>query len=165
MKNLQISMDELLREEEPEIKIEIPVRQDDLEKAYTIPADVWANRCSICIHKNGPENIVVPLWAVYKPQYADIIPCRIMTVSRPNDIPGECKSFRPQMGTYGICETCRNNNIFHEGYCMKEDHKEQRRVYYGMSYGGQHDDYWGRHSLSVCDDYEPDQFVKTTSGK
>ena len=159
MKNLQISMDDFLRQQEPELKIEIPVKKEDLEKAYTIPADVWEKRCSICIHKNGPENITVPLCAVYIPQYAEVIPCRIMTVSRPNDMPGECMSFRPQMGTYGICETCIHNNIFHEGYCMKEDHKEQRRVYYGQGYG-EKKDYWGRHSLSVCDDYEPDEFVK-----
>ena len=160
--NRQISMDEILRQQEPPIRIEIPIGQDDLEKAYTIPADVWENRCSQCVHKNGPENIAVPLWAVHKPQYAEVIPCKIMAVSRPNDMPGECMSFRPRMGTYGICETCRHDNIFTEGYCMKKDHKEQRRVYYGQDFGGANKDYWGRHSLSVCDDYKPDDFVKET---
>lgn len=160
--NLQISIDELLRQEEPPVKIEIPVARDEKETVYRIPEDVWEGRCQLCVHKNASKNIPIPLWAVHKPQFSEIIPCRIMAISRPNDRPGECMSFAPHMSTYGICETCKHNNIFHEGFCMKEDHAEQHRVFYGTDYGGdaRKIDYYSRHRLSVCDDYEPDQYVK-----
>lgn len=158
----QISIDEILREEEPPAKIEIPIQRDENETVYRIPDDVFETRCRVCIHKNAEENIPIPIWAVHKQQYAEIIPCRIMAICRPNDRPGECMSFAPHMSTYGICETCRYNNIFHEGFCMKADHAEQRRVYWGQDYGGdaRRMDYYGRHRLSVCDDYEPDLYVK-----
>lgn len=163
MKDLQISMDELLREEEQPAKAEIPVARYDGEKIFMIPEDVWENRCRLCVHKRGPENIHVPLWAVHKAQYEKIIPCRIMGISRPNEMTGECMSFAPRSDVYGICGTCRHNACeFHEGFCFKEDHAPQRRVFYGTNYGGDKRkvDYWGRHRLSVCDDYEPDQYVK-----
>ena len=132
------------------------------EKVYVIPDDVWENRCSKCIHKNGPENWPVPFGAVYRQQYAELIPCRIMTISRPNDRPGECMSFAPRMDVFGICGTCKHDNIFCDGFCMKEDHAEQRRVFYGKDYGGdaRKIDYYGRHRLSVCDDYEPDEYAR-----
>ena len=62
----------------------------------------------------------------------------------------------------GICENCRHNNIFCDGFCMKADHAEQHRVFYGKEFGGndRERDYWGRHRLSVCNDYEPDIYVK-----
>ena len=158
----QMSIDELITKEEPKVQIQIPIASYDGEKVYTIPDDVWNNRCQLCIHKTGSKNIPIPLWAVHKRQYEEIIPCRIMAISRPNDRPGECMSFAPRMDVYGICETCVYNNIFHEGFCMKEDHAPQRRMYYGTHYGGDDRkiDYYSRHRLSVCDDYEPDQYVK-----
>jgi hypothetical protein len=157
----QISMDELLRNEEPPVKVEIPVAMFGDEKVYRIPDDVWEGRCKLCIHRNGAENIPVPIKAVHKPQYSEIIPCRIMTVSRPNDRPGECMSFAPRMDTYGICGTCIHNSIFHEGFCTKIDHAEEHRVYWGTDYGGDERkvDYYGRHRLSVCDDYAPDRYA------
>ena len=161
--NLQISIDELLRKEEPPVKIEIPIARDERETVYRIPDDVWESRCQICTHKHGAENIPVPLWAVHKQQYADIIPCRIMSIARPNDRQGECMSFRPKIfKVYGICESCKYNNQFADGFCTKKDHAEQHRVYWGHDYGGDEKkvDYWGRHTLSVCDDYEPNQYVK-----
>lgn len=160
--NLQISIDEYLRHEEPPAKIEIPVTKNEIGTVFKIPEDVWQERCQLCIHKNAEENIPVPLWAVHRPQYSEIIPCRIMAISRPNVRPGECMSFAPRFGLKGICESCRHNNIFHEGFCMKEDHAEQHRVFWGTDYGGdaRRVDYYGRHRLSVCDDYEPDQYVK-----
>lgn len=161
--NLQISMDELLRQEEPSMKIEIPIAREEHEKIYTIPGDVWETRCRICTHKNGDENIPVPLWAVHKQQYSGIIPCRIMTISRPNDMPGECMSFRPKLFMVtGICESCVHNNQFSDGFCTKKDHAEQHRVYWGKDYGGdaRNVDYWGRHTLSVCADYEQDHILK-----
>lgn len=160
--DLQISIDDLLRKEEPPAKVEIPIARFETEKIYTIPDDVWEERCSICVHKNGAENIPIPMWAIHKHQFAEMIPCRILSICRPNDKPGECMSFRPRMDTYGICETCVHNNQFWEGFCMKEDHAEQRRVYWGKDFGGDDRkvDYWGRHSLSVCDDYEPDLYCK-----
>ena len=161
--NGQISIEDLLREEEPPPKkTEIPVSMHSGEKIYTIPDDVWEGRCRFCTHRNGAENIPVPLWAIYKPQYAEIIPCRILSICRPNDRPGECMSFAPRMDTYGICGTCRYNSIFHDGFCTKDDHAEERRVYWGTDYGGdaRKVDYYGRHRLSVCDDYAPDSYVK-----
>lgn len=159
----QISMYDLFREEKkPAEPVRIPVPKEATETVYTIPQDVFETRCRLCVHKRGAENIPVPLWAVHRPQYAEIIPCRIMAISRPNDKPGECMSFAPRFGLKGICESCRHNNIFHEGFCMKENHAEQHRVYWGTDYGGdaRKVDYYGRHRLSVCDDYEPDQYVK-----
>ena len=155
----QISMDEYLRQDEP--PAEIPAARDERETVFRIPDDVWNERCTHCVHKNAAVNIPIPLWAVHKPQYAEIIPCRIMAIARTQDRPGECMSFAPWMTVSGICETCRYNNIFHEGFCMKEDHAEQRRVFWGTDYGGDERlrDYYGRHRLSVCDDYDPDTFV------
>lgn len=155
MKNLQISMDEILRQQEPEVRIEIPVQRSDGEKIYQIPQDVWENRCQICAHKNAGENRPIPLWAVHSYRFDKVIPCRIMSISRPNDRPGECMSFTPRHGLEGICETCKYNNYFHEGFCTKEGHAPQHRVYYGGNYGGDERklDYYGRHRFSVCDDY------------
>ena len=155
----QISMDDLMKKEAQ--KVERPEPTEG-ERVYTIPDDVWESRCSKCIHKNAAENIPIPIWAVHKRMYEEMIPCRIMTISQPNAMPGECMSFAPRMDVYGICETCVHNNIFHEGFCMKEDHAPQRRVYFGQHYGGDEKkrDYYGRHRLSVCDDYKPDQYAK-----
>ena len=159
--NEQISMDDLMRAEDKPEKIVIPTSKYDGEKVYTIPEDVWKSRCRFCVHKNAEENVQIPAWAVYKRQYEEIIPCRIMAISHPNERPGECMSFAPKMSTYGICETCRHNNIFTDGFCMKADHADQRRVCYGKHYGGDERkiDYYARHRLSVCDDYEPDQYA------
>lgn len=159
----QISIDDLLREEEKPVKIVIPSSSYTGERVYTIPDDVWKTRCNLCVHKNGAENIPVPLRALHKQQYSEIIPCRIMSVSRPNDKPGECMSFRPKLfEVAGICESCIHNSQFAEGFCTKKDHAEQLRVYWGKDFGGdeRNRDYWGRHTLSVCADYEPNQYVK-----
>ena len=159
MKELQMCFSDLIEDEPAKVTL-LAVGIDG--KAYTIPGDVWENRCRFCIHKNAEENLPVPAWAVHKPQYEDVIPCRIMSISRPNEMPGECMSFAPKISVYGICGTCKHNNIFCDGFCMKEDHKEQRRVFYGKDYGGDERkrDYYGRHALSVCDDYEPGEYVR-----
>ena len=160
--NEQISMDDLLRAEEEPRKVVIPTSRYDGEKIYTIPDDVWEKRCRFCVQKNGPENIQIPIWAVHKAQYEKIIPCKIMAISHPNKMPGECMNFAPKITTYGICATCKHNGPeFHEGFCFKEDHAEQRRVCYGQRYGGDERkiDYYARHRLSVCDDYEPHEYV------
>lgn len=163
--NNQISIFEIMQEPKndpkEELKAQVPVSCESVT-VYTIPDDVWETRCVHCVHKNADENIPVPIWAVHRHQYSEVVPCRIMAISRPNDRPGECMSFAPRIDTYGICETCRYNSLFHEGFCMKKDHAEQHRVFYGKHYGGdaRKIDYFSRHRLSVCDDYEPDQYVK-----
>ena len=45
---------------------------------------------------------------------------------------------------------------------MKEDHAPQRRVCYGTDYGGDEKkvDYYSRHRFCVCDDYEPNEYVR-----
>ena len=154
--DFQISIDDLLKADDPPVKVEIPVAKYENEKIYTIPDDVWTGRCRKCVHKNADENIPVPISAVHRQQYAEIIPCRIMAVSRPHDIPGECLSFAPRLDTYGICRTCVHTSHFHEGYCMKADHAPKRTVYMGKDYGQE----YYRQSLSVCDDYDPDLNVK-----
>ena len=158
----QISINDLIQKEEEQKQVTIPVATYSGERVYTIPEDVWESRCQICIHKNGQDNVQIPAWALYRQQYAGIIPCRIMGISRPNERPGECMSFAPVFGLYGICESCKHNNIFFEGFCTKEGHAPERRVYYGTDYGGDEKkiDYYGRHRLSICDDYEPDQWTK-----
>ena len=160
MKELQLSIFDTEEPEKPKPVI-LPHVQAG-EKVFSIPQDVWETRCVHCVHKNGKENWAVPLWAVHRPQYTETIPCRIMSISRPNVMPGECMSFAPKISVYGICESCRHNNIFEDRFCAKEDHAEQRRVFYGHDYGGDERkrDYWGRHRLSVCDDYEPNQYAE-----
>ena len=157
----QISIDEYLRQETEPVVVKAPAPLNEMETVFVIPDDVWENRCAYCVHKNASENVRIPLWAVHKPQYEEIVPCRIMAIARTQDRPGECMSFSPRMTICGICETCRYNNIFHDGFCIKEDHSDQRRVFYGQDYGGdeRNRDYYGRHRLSVCDDYEPDAFA------
>ena len=155
----QISINELIPKEEPKRETEIPATRYDGEKCYTIPDDVWEGRCQLCIHKTGEKNIPVPLWAVHKRQYEAIIPCRIMSISRPNDHHGECMSFAPRMDVYGICKTCVHNNHFHEGFCMKGGHAPEHQIYIGHDYGKEQ----YRHDLCVCDDYKPDGYVKLRS--
>ena len=106
MKELQLSFSDLMAEE-PET-----VTLPEGGKCYTIPADVWENRCRFCVHKHAEENQPVPMWAVYKPMYSHLIPCRILTVANLHERPGECMSFAPRMDCYGICETCIHNSIF-----------------------------------------------------
>ena len=158
----QITIDDLLYEAEPRTKaVELPAPVAG-EKVFTIPDDVWETRCQLCIHKNAEKNVSIPLWAVNSPHYSDVVPCLIMGVCRPNDRPGECMSFAPRIDCYGICGSCKHDNCFHEGFCMKDNHAPERRVYYGQTYGGDAKklDYWGRHYLSVCDDYEPDEYAR-----
>ena len=157
--NQQISMDELLKQEQEPIE---PIYVRTGEKCYLIPDDVWENRCRLCIHKNAEKNALIPHRYVYKPYYTKLVPCRILTVARPNDMPGECMSFSPRLDTYGICETCVYNNQFSERFCRKANHGKQHRVYWGKEFGGDEKtrDYWGRHRFSACDDYEPDENVK-----
>lgn len=146
----QISFSDLMTQDEEQP--EITCGKD--EKAYRIPGDVWETRCRYCVHKTGEKNIPIPVALVHKTHVQKVIPCRIMTVSKPgNEIKGECMSFTPK-DVYGICETCKHNNIFHEGYCMKENHAEQHRVFYGNAFHYK-PDYYGTHRLSVCADYEP----------
>ena len=151
--NVQISFDDLIREEDGKVTLPDASRG----KVYKIPDDVWETRCKFCVHKHAEENASIPMDVVYRPMYSHLIPCRIMTVSHPNEKPGECMSFAPKPDTYGICETCKHNNIFADGFCLKKDHAEQRRVFFGQSYNGGErlQDYYGRHRLSVCDDYDP----------
>lgn len=156
----QVSIYDVIAESEPKKEIHLPKIQGD--RVYSIPDDVWETRCRICIHRNAEKNAPIPSSIVHKPYYEKMIPCRIMSVSRPNDMPGECMSFAPVHNLYGICATCRNSNCFLDGFCRKADHAEQRRVYYGQDYGGDERkrDYWGRHRLSVCDDYDPEEGVQ-----
>lgn len=146
----QVSIYDLMTEQQEEVKI--PVASSG-EKTYTIPDDVWKTRCQYCVHKCGKENHPVPFAVVHKHQYRHLLPCRILSIAFMDKMPGECLSFAP-LDVYGICETCKYNNMFHEGFCLKKDHAEQRRVFYGQAYNN-NQDYWGRHRLSVCDDYEP----------
>ena len=156
--NRQMTIDDLIVMEEP--KVTIPEAAAG-EKVYRIPDDVWEGRCQLCVHKHAQENVPIPQWAVHKYSYDKIIPCRIMGLSLFDRMPGECLNFAPRMEVEGICNSCRHDSYFHEGFCMKEGHAEQRRVYWGKDYGGDKRkiDYYARHRLSVCDDYEPNEFV------
>lgn len=157
MKELQLCFTDLVAEE-PEA-VTLPEADG---KCYTIPADVWENRCRFCVHKHAEENKPVPMWAVHKPMYQHLIPCRILSVANLHERPGECMSFAPRMDCYGICESCIHDNMFADGFCLKKDHAEQRRVFWGQCYSVDEKlkDYYGRHRLSVCDDYMPDQYAR-----
>ena len=160
MAQRQISIYELMQKEE---EIELPEVRDD-EKAFRIPQDVWETRCQHCVHKVGKENIPVPMWMAYKHKYENVIPCRIIGICHPNDMPGECMSFAPKIDTWGICATCKHQGGIFGGddFCRKKDHAERHRVYYGTDYGGDErkKEYWGTFRLSTCDDYEPDEYAK-----
>lgn len=158
----QITIDDLLCEAEPREKaVELPAPATG-ERVLTIPDDVWETRCAYCVHKNAEKNIPIPARVVYVYRYDKLLPCHIMGICRANDKPGECMSFAPRYDCYGICATCKHNNSFYDEFCMKEDHAPQRRVFYGMTYGGDERklDYYGRHALSVCDDYEPNEYAR-----
>ena len=148
--NKQISMDDLIQEEEEKTreKVTLPPVTDNTEKVYVIPDDIWKGRCRLCVHKHAEENASVPLWAVHKQQYAELIPCRIMTIAGFNDVQGECMSFTPRLDTYGICRTCVHTSIFHDGYCRKANHAQVHQVYIGQDWGQE----YYRQSLNVCDD-------------
>ena len=151
----QITFSEIISEHRTEPEYMIPVCDENTD-AYRIPDDIWNTRCRFCIHRHGAENIPVPKSEVHRPYLEKVIPCRIMAISHPGaQITGECMSFSP-VDVYGICGTCKHDNLFCEGWCMKEDHGEERRVFYGKTYNNDKPDYWGRHRLSVCDDYEPE---------
>lgn len=150
----QITFSEIISEPRTEPESFVPVC-DEKTDAYRIPDEIWNTRCRVCVQKRGAKNIPIPKSDVHKPYIDEIIPCRVMAIAHPGaQIPGECMSFSPA-NVYGICATCKHNNIFSDGFCMKDEHGEERRVYYGITYNNDKPDYWGRHRLSVCDDYEP----------
>lgn len=140
----------------PAPRMKFPPDQAREENCRIIPDEIWEKRCRFCTHKNAAENIPVPVSWLGKYQYDRIIPCRIISLFH-TEKTGECVNFHPEFFTGGICYSCRHNNRFHEGFCTKEDHAPQRRVYYADGFGGdeKHRDYWGRHVQCVCDDYEP----------
>ena len=160
MTEKQTSIFELMQQEEKKIT---PPEVREGEAVYRIPQGVWETRCRICVHRRGKENIPMPKSEIWKYKYEEIIPCRIMGISQYTAMAGECLSFAPSPKAWGICATCRHNGAeFTPGFCFKENHAEQRRVYFGTHYGGDErkKDYWGRHRLSTCDDYEPDCFAE-----
>lgn len=162
--NKQMTIFDAMAEMEPKPTVVIPKVEG--ERKYTIPDDVWRNRCQYCGHKQAEENAEIPISVIHKYAYQHLVPCRILSIARPNEMPGECLSFSPY-NLYGICETCQHNNCFIEGFCMKKDHAPERRVMYGGDYGGDEKkrDYWGRHRFSTCDDYEPNRDGLTMMGK
>ena len=126
---------------------------EDGDRLIVIPDDIWKNRCAYCGMKGSRLNWPFPVSHIDRNVER---PCRIIRFFR-SEIPGECTNFRPNFGTGGLCYSCKYNNQFHEGFCTKEDHAPQRRVYYadGSPGDAKHRDYWGRHIQCVCDDYEP----------
>lgn len=166
--NHQISMTELLEEqqttEKPAIRYQPSITVcDEHTDAYRIPEGIWETRCKYCIHKNADQNIPVPKAEVHRPYMEIFLPCRIMAIAHPGErMAGECFSFA-QRNVYGICATCKHDNVFCEGWCTKAGHGEEKRVFYGVTYPNSKPDYWGRHRLCVCDDYEPeaDDLIKT----
>lgn len=127
-----------------------------MEDVIRIPDDVWENRCQWCAHKNPAvkENRNVEKWEPMSPQQSVLksLPCRILSVSRPNRIPGECMSFSPNH-IYGICWTCKWDNLFHEpSYCLFSDQPEAHPVYAGNDYGAR---YFKEHYLCTCENYGP----------
>lgn len=122
-----------------------------------IPGDVWEGRCQWCVHRQGSENRAIPKAWIGRYQHDKDRPCRIMGISRPGEIEGECKNFAPHQ-IYGICKTCRHNNCFHEGYCLHDGQPNKRQVYIGQSAYNHKANYWQVHELSTCDAYEPDAY-------
>lgn len=117
-----------------------------------IPDDVWEGRCQWCFHRVSDENRAIPYSWTYQCFHQKDLPCRIISICRCDDIPGECKSFTPHH-IYGICMTCRHDNYFHEGFCTRDEQPNKRQVFIGQGY--QNEPYYGCHRLSTCDAYEP----------
>ena len=122
----------------------------DGERFITIPDEIWRNRCTYCKHKESTVNWPLPVSEIDRPGDK---PCRIIRLFS-EKMPGECANFTPD-NVYGICGTCIHDNYFCKGFCDKADHAPQRRVFWGNDLGGS--DYYGRHRLSTCDDYEPNR--------
>ena len=122
-------------------------------RIFQIPDDVWQNRCKICHHKLADENRPCDMRMIEKPMYEKFLPCRILRLTN-FDTPGECSCFSIKDDTPGYCVSCEHNNIFCDGYCMKKDHAPQRQLIMKGDTYGHHNEYWGKHILSVCDDYK-----------
>lgn len=128
-----------------------------------IPDDVWENRCQWCKHRRTEENRDVMRWetGTSRQDIERTVPCRIMSIARFNLIPGECKCFAPHE-IYGICMTCERNNIFNRehGFCYADERPNYRQIYIGEGY--QDKEYYGKHSLSTCDNYRPGTYYMET---
>lgn len=125
-----------------------------------IPDDVFLNRCRWCRHgstKNG--NNEIPDEDIYKPRYRDLMPCQIMGISKPCEIPGECRSFTPRF-MYGLCNTCEYSTPYGENFCRRPQRPNERQLFIGNSFasGTSEPDYWGKRMLSTCDAYEPNPY-------
>lgn len=120
-----------------------------------IPDDVFENRCRWCVHRIAEQNRDVERWETHtgRESVVKTLPCRILGIVRPGEIPGECGSFSPH-NIYGICATCEHDNMFHDGFCLEDNQPNKRQVYIGEGY--QRKEYWGVHRLSTCDGYTPD---------
>lgn len=118
-----------------------------------IPDNVWENRCRYCIHGNINGLQEIPKSWIWKNYHDQDRPCKIIGVSHPDESTGECSSFAPNH-IYGICATCKHDNIFHEGYCMMPEQPNRRQIYTGQGYSKP--SYWAVHRLSTCDNYTPD---------
>lgn len=121
-----------------------------------IPDDVWEGRCRWCIHRQLDENKAVDGQRIYQTAYARYhVPCRIYGIAKCWEIPGECRDFAPNQ-IFGICKTCEYNNCFHDGFCLRDEQPNKRRIYIGHGAYNHKADYWQIHELSTCDGYEPD---------
>lgn len=121
-----------------------------------IPDNVWENRCRFCIHGNIDGCQEIPKGWTWQYMHEKDLPCKIIAISRPDEMTGECSSFAPNH-IYGICATCKHDNIFFDGYCSIHDQPNKRQIYTGQGY--QQADYWGKHRLSTCDNYTPEPFM------
>ena len=121
------------------------------EKMIKIPDDVFETRCRWCVHRIREENQPVDFDRIWRASYRDELPCRIIGIARCNDIPGECTSFHPNE-IYGICGTCEHDSMFCDGFCRRREQPNKRQLFIGQGYANP--EYWGKHYLSTCDNYE-----------
>ena len=82
----QISMFEIIAQAREPVTVPRP---ETGEKVYVIPDDVWENRCRYCAHKQAEENRPIPISIIHKYMYQDVIPCRILSICKPDRMPGE----------------------------------------------------------------------------
>lgn len=125
-----------------------------------IPEDVFLNRCRWCRHgstKNG--NNEIPDEHIYKARYRDLMPCQIMGISHPCEIPGECTTFTPRF-MYGLCNTCEYSTPYGANFCRRKEQPNKQQLFIGNSFacGTTDPDYWGKHMLSTCDAYRPNPY-------
>ena len=124
-----------------------------------IPDDVFETRCRYCRHRQTEENKTIPDNHIFEARHHKEKPCRIMGINQCKTVKGECLSFLPNY-IFGICLTCRHNNIFAENYCTLDKQPNKQQLYIASSVGdASTPEYYSKHTVSTCDNYQVEEWM------